>query len=128
MALFSGNRDKQPPNAPQPQNIRQLPPRKVFCKVCNADRPFSRCWVRLAPLTACTACNTPFPNPAELYAKRLPACPRCGEFLEHPNVHYGLCDGCHSKYEIVPGTKASLLPNRKQREQMNQFGKTWSPD
>lgn len=128
MALF-GNRDKeQPQNKPaQPQGYRQLPPRSVYCRICDAQRTFSRVWQRLTPVTVCTCCKTPFDDPAALYRQTLPACPRCGEFLEQPGFDYGLCDNCHSKYEIVPGTKPSLLPNKQQRDAMNQFGKTWSP-
>lgn len=128
MALF-GNRDKERPQdaQPQPQGFRQLQPRQVFCRTCDAQRVFSRCWQRTAPVTVCTGCKTPFDDPAALYRQNQPSCPRCGEFLEHPGFDYGLCDTCNSKYEIVPGTKPSLLPNKKQRDDMDKLGKTWSP-
>lgn len=128
MALFSGRGDKQPPAGAQQPTIRQIPAREIFCRVCNADRTLSRCWERLAPLVGCPACNTAFENPRALYALNLPACPRCGEFLEQPGFQYGLCDGCQSKYEIVPGTKPTLLPNKRQRDEMDKFGKAWMRD
>jgi len=28
----------------------------------------------------------------------------------------------------VPGTKPTLLPNKRQRDEMDKFGKTWSRD
>lgn len=127
MAMFGGRQDKQPAGSQQP-SIRQIAGRTIFCRVCNADRTLSRCWDRLMPLTSCQACNTPFENPRALYERTLPACPRCGEYLEQPGFQYGLCDGCQSKYEIVPGTKPTLLPNKRQRDEMDKFGKTWSRD
>lgn len=76
-------------------------------------------------MTQCTACGLAFPNPAELYKKFQPVCPRCGEYLEQPGFEYGLCDGCGSKFELVVGAKPGLLANRQQREEMNKLGKVW---
>jgi len=126
MALFGGRPDKPSEAAPAQASIRQLPGRTIFCRICSADRPFSRCWERLGPLRACPGCNAVFENPAQLYQLTLPACPHCGEYLEQPGFQYGLCDGCQSKYEIVPGTRPSLLPNKRQRDEMDKFGKSWS--
>jgi hypothetical protein len=55
----------------------------------------------------------------------MPACPQCGELLEHPGFEYGLCDVCGSKHELVPGTRPSLLPNKVQREAMAKHGRVW---
>jgi hypothetical protein len=126
MGLFGG-RDKAPSGSALP-TVRQLPARQVYCRVCNAERVFSRCWERISPLLACPACTQAFENPAALYQLNLPACPHCGEYLEQPGFEYGACDACSSKYEIVPGTKPSLLPNRRQRDEMNKYGKSWSRD
>lgn len=127
MALFGGRQDKAQPG-PAPSTVRQLPARKVYCRICNADREFSRCWARLGPLTVCQACQQPFDNPKALYERTMPACPHCGEFLEQPGFEYGACDTCGSKYEIMPGTRATLLPNKRQRDEMNKYGKSWSRD
>ena len=86
----------------------------------------TRCWVRTAYLTQCMCCGLAFENPAALYQRNQPACPRCGEFLEHPGFEYGLCDVCGSKYELVAGAKPGLLPNKRQRDEMNKHGKAWS--
>ncbi len=130
MALFGGRRDNNRPTpsregaAPNPPpGIRPLPAREVTCGVCDARRTFSRCWERTAPVAVCPGCRGRFDNPAALYRLPQPACPRCGEFLEHPGFQYGLCDTCGSKYEIVPGTKPGLLPNKAQRDEMNKVGR-----
>jgi predicted RNA-binding Zn-ribbon protein involved in translation (DUF1610 family) len=100
----------------------------VFCRVCNAYRPFTRCWMRTAPVQVCTSCGAVFEDPAKLYDLHLPACPRCGEYIEHPGFEYGLCDACGSKYEIVEGAKPGLLPNKRQRDAMDLHGKARSHD
>ena len=100
--------------------------RESHCRICKGVRHFSTCWLRPRPLTACTNCNTPFDNPQALYAMRQPACPHCGEFLEHPGFEYGQCDGCGSKYELVEGCVPSLIPNAKQRDAMNTIGRSRS--
>jgi len=68
-----------------------------------------------------------FDDPAGLYRRALPVCARCGEYLEHPGFEYGLCDGCGSKYELVAGAKPGLLPNLKQRQEMDKHGKSRIP-
>jgi hypothetical protein len=100
--------------------------RDAPCRICKGMRHFSRCWLRPRMLTACTHCNAPFDDPRALYALRQPACPHCGEFLEHPGFEYGLCDDCGSKYELVENCVPGLLPNAQQREAMNQTGRSRS--
>lgn len=126
MGLFGGrnNQDKAPDSASRPTK-RQLPGRKVYCRVCDTEQTFSIVWVRVEPVTTCHACRTPFANPAALYDLVPPACPQCGEYLEHPGFEYGFCDVCHSKYEVMPGTKPNLLPNKAQRDAMNKVGRIW---
>lgn len=125
---------KQPPGKPQNQpnspttEVRAVMARSAYCRVCKDYRNFSRCWLRTGMVPKCTCCGIEFENPAALYRKFQPACPRCGEFLEQPGFEYGLCDGCGSKYELIQGTVPSLLPNKKQRDTMNQVGKSWSKD
>ena len=126
MALFGkGNSKEGKGQGAQP--VRPVIGREAYCMACRERRPFSRCWMRVAPLTQCQCCGTAFENPAELYAKNQPACPKCGELLEQPGFEYGLCDTCGSKHEVMAGTKPSLLPNRKQRAEMEKHGKSWSP-
>lgn len=107
--------------------VHPLPARKIFCHVCAGERSFSRCWTRPAVVRTCPCCKTEFSDPAALYRRFQPSCPRCGEFLEQPNFEYGLCDGCGSKFEIMPGTKPGLIPNLKQRQEMDKHGKARSP-
>jgi hypothetical protein len=121
---------KKKPEAqsPQQESARAVMARSAYCRVCKADTQFTRCWLRIRPLQKCPCCGQQFDNPAALYARNQPACPRCGEYLEAQGFEYGLCDGCGSKYELVPNTKPSLIPNKKQRDEMNKVGKSWSPD
>ena len=70
------------------------------------------------------ACGLPLGGHPEIYKKQQPACPKCGEYVEFPGFRYGICDGCKSKFELVEGTKPSLLPNSKQRAAMDKVGKT----
>jgi len=100
--------------------------RDAQCRVCKGPRHFSRCWLRARPLMACTQCETPLQNPEMLYAMRQPACPQCGEYLEHPGFEYGYCDDCGSKHELVEGCVPGLLPNAQQREAMNRTGRSRS--
>ncbi|NIA16280.1 MAG: hypothetical protein GWP08_19640 [Nitrospiraceae bacterium] len=128
MALF-GKKDKNPaPPSAAPPRVRQLPPREALCGVCNARRPFSRCWVRTEAMIQCPNCGLAFDSPARLYRLLQPACPQCGEFLEQPGFDYGLCDNCGSKHEIVAGTKPILLPSKAQREAMDKRGRAWRPE
>ncbi len=127
MALFGQKkRDADKPSPAPP--VRQVMGREVYCAVCKAYRAFSRCWLRVVSVAKCTCCGLEFPAPEAVYRKHLPACPRCGEYLEHPGFEYGLCDTCGSKFELVQGAKPGLLPNRTQRESMSVYGKTWSKD
>ena len=125
---------KKPPEEPRKQasksssGRRAVVARSAHCRICNDYKNFSRCWVRTGMVQRCKCCKFVFENPAALYKKNQPACPKCGEFLEHPGFEYGLCDGCGSKFEVMQGTVPSLLPNKKQRDEMNQVGKSWSKD
>jgi hypothetical protein len=126
MALF-GRSDKEKEaggssDAPPPRPVMG---REGYCRICNKRVMFTRCWQRPRPLAKCEACGAPFDNPAAVYGKTIPACPRCGEYLEQPGFEYGMCDGCGSKYEFVQGAKPSLLPNRVQREAMDKIGRAW---
>jgi len=100
--------------------------RDAHCRTCKATRHFSRCWLRPRMLTVCTHCNAPLDDPKALYDMRQPACPQCGEFLEHPGFEYGQCDDCGSKHELVEGCVPGLMPNEKQRAAMNQTGRSRS--
>lgn len=128
MALFGRKEEEASKPAPPPQNVRQTAPRQAYCRICKKDQSFSKCWMRLRYVMQCMCCKTQFTDPRPLYAKNLPACPRCGEFLEQPNFEYGLCDGCGSKYEFVQGAVPSMLPNKSQRDAMEKHGKSWSRD
>ncbi|HOE65681.1 MAG TPA: hypothetical protein PLO62_04070 [Candidatus Hydrogenedentes bacterium] len=125
MALF-GRRDKDAAKTAAPAGLRPTMGRIAYCRVCAKDQPMTRCWMRTAYLVQCMCCGLAFEDPAALYRRNQPACPRCGEFLEHPGFEYGLCDGCGSKYELVSGAKPGLLPNKRQRDEMSKQGKAWS--
>ena len=128
MALF-GKGAKAKPKTPQdPTQGTPVLGKRAYCRVCDDYRQFTKCWLRSTQLTQCTGCGLAFEDPATLYEKFQPACPRCGEFLEQPGFEYGLCDGCGSKFELVPGTKPGLLPNRQQRAEMDKHGKAWRID
>ncbi|MBN2310473.1 MAG: hypothetical protein JXR94_15980 [Candidatus Hydrogenedentes bacterium] len=100
--------------------------RNAYCRICGADRQFSKCWLRVKPVAKCSCCGTAFADPAAVYAQVQPVCPRCEEPLESPGFEYGLCDGCGSKFELVQGTRPSLLPNKNQRAEMNKVGRSRS--
>ena len=125
MALF-GKGDKAKPRGAQ-GGAEAVPVvgREAHCRICDAYRPFSKCWLRSKHMTRCPGCGIVFESPAQLYEKFQPSCPECGEFLEQPGFEYGLCDQCGSKYELVQGTKPGLLPNRQQRAEMDKHGKVW---
>jgi len=131
MALFGrkGRAEGDIGSAPNSESAATLPipPRSAYCRICEADQTFSRCWKRPGMVHQCTCCETPFEDPRALYKRQQPSCPSCGEFLEQPGFEYGLCDGCGSKFELMEGTKPGLLPNRRQREEMDKYGKAWSP-
>jgi len=121
MSLF-GRRKNNATGGAVADDPRLLPPRQVYCQVCQEERRFSRCWLRVRLLTQCTACGQAFENPSKLYNHVNPACPRCGEHLEHRGFEYGQCDVCGSKYEVMEHTKPSLLPNAAQRAEMAKHG------
>lgn len=130
MALF-GKKPEPQPESTQPRlpaGMQMIPAKHAYCRICRDHRNFSRCWQRTAQMQGCPCCKQPFENAATLYKKNLPTCPNCSEYLEQPQFTYGLCDGCGSKFELLDGTVPSLLPNHKQRQEMNRFGKSWSPD
>ena len=122
MALFRRKgAEGTPPAATETRH--PLVSRTIYCAVCDAERKFSRCWRRLYPERTCAACGTVFEAGMRVYQQIQPACPKCEEPLEQPGFDYGLCDQCGSKFEIMEGTKPGLLPNRAQRDAMNQRGR-----
>ena len=127
MALF-GKKDQDPHIDKAPPSAHQLAGKQAYCTVCGSYRQFSRCWRRTALVRKCSCCELVFESAEALYKKFLPSCPRCGEFLEHPGFDYGLCDKCGTKYELMDGTKPGMLPNKKQRDKMNVYGKSRSRD
>ena len=112
------------PEAKALEETRPLVGRVVYCRVCAADRNFSRAWRRMRRMPVCPCCGLEFKDLNALYAQHQPLCPRCEEPLEVPDFDYGLCDACGSKFEIMEGTKPGLLPNRAQRMEMNKHGRT----
>lgn len=130
MALFGRGGDSRSSgsdSAPAAE-VHTILGKQAFCRVCNKQSQLSRCWLRTKPMTKCACCNAPLPNAAELYKKRIPACPHCGEWLEHPGFEYGLCDDCGSKYEVTEGCRPTLIPNKQQRAEMDRIGRAWSRD
>lgn len=125
MALFNkkGGGGPAPDGEVQQPPAVQQPARRVYCKVCEKDTTFSKCWKRLLPLKACSVCKAPFRVPKQIYDMQVPHCPKCGEYVEHPGFDYGVCDECNSRFELVEGCVPGLLPNRKQRAEMEQYGK-----
>ncbi len=103
-----------------------LMPKEVWCAVCNAQRTFTKVWRRAAMMRTCSNCGLQFPDAEALYKRSQPMCSRCREPLEQPNFDYGYCDTCGSKFELVEGGKPGLLPNQRQREEMDKHGKSWS--
>lgn len=125
MALFGrGNSDKAKKGV---EETHPIVGRVIYCRICDAERMFTRSWRRNMQMQKCPCCGAAFENPAALYQHFQPVCPRCAEPLEQPGFDYGLCDGCGSKYEIVEGAKPGLLPNQVQRAEMDKHGKSWSP-
>jgi len=124
MALF-GKKNSDAPGAGAGNAIPEMLPleaRKAYCQICAKEQKLSRCWQRNVPVKQCPCCGLIFQNVPALYNLPVPMCPQCKEPLEQPYFDYGLCDGCGSKYEIVPGTKPGLLPNKQQRAEMAKFG------
>lgn len=122
MALFRKKDEDAAAASPKPAGVNTLLGKEVTCRVCNKRTQFSKCWLRSAPVTTCPCCGARFEDVAALYKKRIPACPQCGEFLEQPGFEYGICDVCGSKFEIMHGTIPGLLPNKKQRMEMDKYG------
>lgn len=128
MALFGlGRRGAESPKKGGAQTY-PIVGKTLYCRICDENRMFTQCWRRVNPPTKCGCCGLDFENPAALYKKHQPVCPRCAEPLEQPGFDYGLCDGCGSKFEIVEGTKPGLLPNQRQRAEMERHGKSWSQE
>jgi len=129
VALF-GRKPEDNQQSPQAASsgMQAAPAKRAFCRLCGDHQMFSKCWMHMGQLKTCGCCNTPFEDAAKLYGKNLPACPRCGEYLEQPGFVYGVCDGCGSKFELMDGAVPSLIPNLQQRRDMRKFGKAWSPD
>ena len=125
MALFGRGKDKEDGNTPASQ-VFPLVAKKAYCRMCDKDQSFTRCWRRAALVRQCPCCGMSFPDAGALYRRALPICPQCGEFLEQPNFDYGLCDGCGSKFELMDGTRPTLLPNKRQRAEMEKSGKSWT--
>lgn len=120
VALFGRKSSRQDPPS---GGTRPVIGQAAFCGACGATRQFTQCWMRVGFVRQCPSCGMVFENPAELYERFQPACPRCDEFLEQPQFVYGLCDACGSKYELTPNAKPGLLPNKGQRDAMNKHGK-----
>jgi hypothetical protein len=129
MALFGKKRKEASTANADPSTPvdarRPMPPKQAFCQVCDAASKFSNCWLRVAHLNHCPCCKHPLPNVGMVYNQQQPACPRCGEYLEHPGFEYGLCDQCGSKFELMDGSKPGWLPNLEQRKAMAKHGKVW---
>jgi len=122
MGFFKrGSKDQQDTKG---EVTRPLVGRAVYCRVCNANRSFTRCWRRMGYVRQCPCCALEFADLAAIYRLAQPQCPRCAEPLEVPDFDYGLCDTCGSKFEIMEGTKPGLLPNRAQRAEMEKHGRT----
>lgn len=124
MALF-GNKGAQANRQPS-QDIESkvpVPPQEWYCRICDARRVFTHCWKRQTMQSGCKCCGTGFELPEKHYKRSQPRCPKCEEYLEQPGFEYGICDGCGSKFELMKGTPANLLPNAQQREEMNKVGK-----
>lgn len=124
MALF-GRKEGGAQTPQQSSQARPLPGRKAFCRICETEQTFARCWMRVGRVGQCPCCGAHFQDTAAVYRPFQPACPHCGEMLEQPGFEYGLCDGCGSKYELVTGTRPGLLPNKAQRAEMNKLGRVW---
>ena len=124
MGLFRKKKDKA--DTPSGGNkVLPLVAHTVFCGVCRGERNFSKCWKRVGMVTTCTGCNHDLGDPRPFYHhQNQPKCPVCEEHLEQPEFEYGVCDGCGSKFEIMAGTKPTLLPNKKQRDAMHMHGRS----
>lgn len=120
----------KPGGRAEPEKSRQetypLVARQAWCSVCDAYTTFTRVWRRAALVRKCPHCGMVFEDPELLYKRFQPECPRCREPLEQPNFDYGFCDRCGSKFELMEGAKPGLLPNKRQRDEMDKNGKSWS--
>lgn len=129
MALFGRGEKKEPSKeTPEGSVARPVMGREALCRLCNKRPMFSRCWLRVDRCSRCSCCGLVFDDLNRVYGRIMPTCPRCGEYLEQPGFEYGLCDVCGSKYELVAGTKPSLLPNKAQRAAMEKRGRAWRPE
>lgn len=121
-----GKKESGRDSSEEKARVHPLVPKEAWCFVCDRRQRFTRVWRRAARLHACPACAFAFGDPELLYQKIQPACPQCREPLEQPDFDYGLCDGCGSKFELMEGTKPGFLPNKRQRDEMDKHGKSWS--
>lgn len=108
------------------QDAYPLVARRAWCSVCDAYRTFTTVWRRATKICTCPNCGVVFDDVEALYRRAQPACPACREPLEQPDFDYGYCDSCGSKFELVEGGKPGLLPNQRQRDEMDKHGKSWS--
>lgn len=108
------------------QESYPLVARQAWCSVCDAYRTFTTLWRRAVMMRKCPNCGLAFEDPEPLYQRAQPTCPKCREPLEQPSFDYGYCDSCGSKFELVEGGKPGLLPNQRQRDEMDKHGKSWS--
>ncbi len=81
---------KQERMQPVRDNVQQLPPRKVFCRICDKETTFSQVWKRLSEQMYCMNCKHEFQDVALLYSQLAPVCPQCDEPLESRGFDYGL--------------------------------------
>lgn len=126
MALFGlGDKARKSQDAGEP--VYLLPGKRAYCRICEADRTFTRAWRRVKHVRQCPCCNLPFEDVAKVYAQHQPQCPRCEEPLEQPGFEYALCDGCGSKFELAEGIKPGWLPNLQQRQESAKHGKLGKP-
>jgi hypothetical protein len=123
MALFSKGGQGTKPQDSYVESKVPVPPQHWYCRICDARMVFTHCWKRQTVQAGCKCCGTGFEFPEKHYKSSQPRCPKCEEYLEQPGFEYGICDGCGSKFELLKGTPANLLPNAQQREEMNKVGK-----
>ena len=126
MALF-GKSNKPEKLRKVQQDVRPVMGKSVYCSECKDHKTFTRCWLRIQQVRQCQCCGMVFEAPGRLYEQQVPSCPKCGEFLEQPGFEYGLCDGCGTKFEVMSGTKPSLIPSRQRRVEMEKLGKVRIP-
>lgn len=123
MALFGKTEQGKRQKGSDIESKVPVPPQEWYCRICDARQVFTRCWKRQTVQVGCKCCGMGFEHPEEHYKTSQPRCPKCEEYLEQPGFEYGICDGCGSKFELLQGSPANLLPSSKQREEMDKVGK-----